>query len=80
MDKKYSESIHRYRALTEEGKPCEILERITFERLAGEGEAPGEPVEVSRRYDLKTGERLVRINDTEFADDETGARLRIAQA
>lgn len=80
MDKKYSETIHRYRALTDEGKSCEILERITFEREVVAGQTPGEPVEVYRRYDLKTGERLVRINETEFADDETGARLRIAQA
>jgi hypothetical protein len=69
----YSEQIIRHRAVTEEGKPCEILERITFERRPG----ATAPVEINRRYDLRTGERVNRLSDTEFEDEQTGARLRL---
>ena len=51
-----------------------MLERITFARTIGKGgRAKGRPVEINRRYDLKTGERLLRVSDTQFQDDETGA-------
>jgi len=73
--KKYSEEIIRYPAVTGEGKRCEILERITFERPELADGSLGEPVVVNRRFDLRTGERLNRISDTEFADDETDARV-----
>lgn len=69
----YSEQINRHPALTEEGKPCEILERITFERRPG----VAEPVEINRRYDLRTGERVNRLNDSEFEEDLSGAKLRL---
>ena len=69
----YSEQIIRHRALTDEGKPCEILERITYEKRSG---VP-EPVEINRRFDLTTGERLNKISDSEFDDDISGARLRL---
>lgn len=78
MQKKYTEELLRYPALDADGKPCEILERITFARTIGrDGRAKGRPKEVNRRYDLKTGERLHRLSDTEFEDDETGARLTL---
>lgn len=78
MQKKYSEEIFRYPALDADGKPCEILERVTWARTIGsDGRAKGRPKEVNRRYDLKTGERLLRLSDTEFQDDETGARLTL---
>jgi hypothetical protein len=73
--KKYSEEIKRFPARTQEGKPCEILERVTFGRDVLEDGSLGPPGEVNRRYDLRTGERLNRLTDTEFEDDETGARL-----
>lgn len=69
----YSEQVIRHRALDEEGKPREILERITYERKPG----AAEPVVINRRYDLKTGESLIRLSETEFEDDESGARLRL---
>jgi len=75
--KKYSEEIIRYAAVTAEGKPCEVLERITYERLVGEDGSLSEPVVINRRYDLKTGELLVRLGEQEFADDETGAKIRL---
>ncbi len=75
MNNKYSEDIVRYRAVNADGKPCEILERITFERESGADGQPGERREVARRYDLRTGERLNRLSDTEFEDDESGDRL-----
>jgi hypothetical protein len=78
MQKKFTEELLRYPALDANGKPCEILERITFERTVGkDGRAKGRAKEISRRYDLKTGERVHRVSDTEFADDETGARLTL---
>jgi hypothetical protein len=78
MQKKFTEELLRYPALDANGKPCEILERITFERTIGkDGRAKGRTKEISRRYDLKTGERVHRVSDTEFADDESGARLTL---
>lgn len=78
MQKKYSEELVRYPALDADGKPCEIIERITFARTVGsDGRLKGRPKEINRRYDLKTGERLHRLSDHEFADDETGARLTL---
>lgn len=77
MDKKYSEQIFRYPALTAEGKPCEILERITFERVPDEQGRLGEACEVHRRYDLRTGEPLNRLSDTEFENEESGEKLHL---
>jgi hypothetical protein len=78
MPKKYSEEINRFAATDAEGRSVEVLERITFARTIGkDGRARGRPAEISRRYDLKTGERLLRVSDTDFADDETGARVRL---
>jgi hypothetical protein len=77
MQKKYSEELNRFTGTNEDGKPVEILERITLARTIGkDGRAKGKPVEVSRRYDLRTGERLLRLSEDEFQEDETGARLR----
>ena len=74
MQKKYSEELNRFAAQDAEGRPVEVLERITFARTIGkDGRAKGRPVEINRRYDLKTGERLLRVSDTQFEDDETGA-------
>lgn len=75
--KKYSEEIIRYPAVTAEGKPCEVLERITYERVVDEEGSLSEPVVVNRRFDLKTGELLVRLGEREFADDETGAKITL---
>lgn len=78
MQKKYTEELIRHPALNAEGKPCEILERITFARTIGrDGRAKGRPKEVNRRYDLKTGERLLRVSDAEFREDETGATVTL---
>ena len=80
MNKKYSEQINRYPAVTDEGKSCEILERITFEREVRADGSLGEPVEINRRFDLKTGERVNRLSDGEFEDDVSGTRLRLRDA
>lgn len=78
MQKKYTEELFRHSALDADGRPCEVLERITFARTVGsDGRLKGRPKEINRRYDLKTGERLLRVSDTEFADDETGARVTL---
>ncbi len=72
---KYSEEVIRHPAVNEEGKPCEILERVTFERQPGQD--AGQRVVVNRRYDLRTGERLIRLDDNEFQEDESGAKVRL---
>ena len=69
----YSEQVIRHRATDEEGKPRQILERVTFERKPG----VAEPVVINRRYDLSTGESLNRVSETEFEDDASGARLQL---
>ncbi len=75
--KKYSEEILRYPAVTEEGKPCEILERVTYGRPVLEDGSLGEAEVVNRRFDLRTGEPLDRVSDTEFVDQNSGARLQL---
>lgn len=75
--KKYNEELIRHSARTAEGKPCEILERITYEREVSAAGALGAPVEVNRRYDLKTGEALTRLSEREFEDQESGARIHL---
>lgn len=78
MQKKYTEELNRFAAKDAEGRPVEVIERITFARTLGsDGRLKGRPKEINRRYDLKTGERLLRVSDTEFADDETGARITL---
>jgi len=77
MDRKYSEEVVRYPAVNHENKPCEILERITWGREIQADGSLGEPQLENRRFDLKTGERLNRISDDEFEDDETGALIRL---
>ena len=75
--KKYSEQIVRYPARTHDGKPCEILERITLEHEVVDGSV-GEPRVFTRRFDLRTGERLRRLSESEFEiDDGSGARLHL---
>jgi hypothetical protein len=75
--KKFSEEIIRHAAVTAEGKPCEILERITHEREVGADGSLSERVVVNRRYDLKTGELLVRLGEREFEEDESGAKIHL---
>lgn len=75
--KKYSEQIVRYPARTQDGKPCEILERITLARELMTDGSLGEPQVFNRRFDLRTGERLNRLGDTEFEIDGAGIRLHL---
>ena len=75
--KKYSEEIVRYDAVNDEGKYCEVLERITLERTVQDDGSLGEPVVFHRRFDLRTGEPLSRLGDDEFEVDETGGRLKL---
>jgi len=74
---KYIEEIVRLPALTAEGKPCEILERITLSREVQQDGSLGEPTIVNRRFDLRTGERVNHIGEDEFELDETGDRLTV---
>jgi hypothetical protein len=71
LQHKYSEEVIRHRGVTGEGKPCEILERVTWER---DGE---QRTVVSRRFDLRTGERLNQLSDTDFEDDVSGERIQL---
>jgi hypothetical protein len=73
---KYSEEVVRLPALTAEGKPCEILERITLGREIQADGSLGEPSVVNRRFDLKTGERVNHLGGDEFEMDDSGDRLK----
>ena len=75
--KKFSEEVIRHAAVTAEGKPCEILERITHEREVREDGSLSGSVVVNRRYDLKTGELLIRLGEREFEADESGAKFHL---
>ncbi|HMA10997.1 MAG TPA: hypothetical protein VKO83_03860 [Steroidobacteraceae bacterium] len=75
--KKYSEELIRHPAVTAEGKPCEVLERITYERWVAEDGSLSQAVEINRRYDLPTGELLIRLGEREFEADESGARIHL---
>jgi hypothetical protein len=77
VTKKYSEEIIRHAAITADGKPREIIERITYGREECADGSPSSREIVNRRYDLKTGECLTRLNEAEFEDGETGARFRL---
>jgi hypothetical protein len=50
---------------------------VTFERVMLADGTPGEAVEINRRFDLRTGERVNRVSETEFVDDISGARLQL---
>jgi hypothetical protein len=70
--KKYSETVIRHAAVVEDGAPCEILERITFEHeQLGDG-SWGEPRQVNQRFDLRTGERVNHLEGDRFQLDLTG--------
>ena len=75
--KKYSEQIVRYPALDDEGRPREILERITFERDQASDGTMTEPVVINRRFDVQTGETLTRLGDDEFQENESGIKLHL---
>jgi hypothetical protein len=74
---KYSEEVRRFAALDEDGKPCEILERVTYGREELADGTLGEASVANRRFDLKTGERVHRLSDDEFENDLTGAKLQL---
>jgi len=74
---KYSEEIIRHRAVTGDGKPREILERITCLREVRADGSLSLPVVAHRRFDLATGECLNQFGESEFEDDGTGDRLRL---
>ncbi len=75
--KKYSEELIRHPAVNAEGKPREVLERVTYAREVREDGSLSEPVVVNRRFDLQTGELLLRLSETEFEEDETGAKVHL---
>ena len=56
----------------------EILERVTYGRPVLEDGSLGEAAVVNRRFDLRTGEPLDRVSDTEFVDQNSGARLQLS--
>jgi hypothetical protein len=73
----YHEEIHRHPARTSEGKPCEILERLTFERSVLEDGSLSEARQINRRFDLRTGERVNHLGGDDYELDLTGDRLRV---
>ena len=70
----------RHPAITADGKDCEILERITYEREELPDGSRSEAVECNRRFDMRTGEPLIHLGGSDFElRDEAGYRLRFAQ-
>ena len=76
MSVKYHEEILRHPALTAEGKPCEILERLTFERSVQADGTVSDARQINRRFDLRTGERVNPLGGDDYELDLTGDRLR----
>ena len=76
MSVKYHEEILRHPALTAEGKPCEILERLTFERSVQADGTLSDARQINRRFDLRTGERVNPLGGDDYELDLTGDRLR----
>jgi len=72
----YHEEILRHAALTAEGKPCEILERLTFERSVQPDGTLSGARQINRRFDLSTGERVNPLGGDDYELDLTGDRLR----
>jgi hypothetical protein len=77
MKNKYSEEVLRHPALRPDGSPCEILERLTWETQIGADGSAQQRSLFNRRFDLRTGERLNRLSDSEFEIDGDGERLRL---
>jgi hypothetical protein len=75
--KKYNEEIRRHAAVDVDGEPREILERVTWELEQLPDGTPAAATLFNRRYDLRTGERVNRLGDTEFEIDGSGIRLRL---
>ncbi len=74
--KKHHEVLVRHPAVTADGKDCEILERITYERQVLADGSLSEAVECNRRFDLRTGEPLVHLGGDDYElRDEAGYRF-----
>ena len=73
--KKYSETVIRHAAAAEDGTPCEILERLTFEREQLADGSWSEAQQINRRFDLRTGERVNHLEGDRFQLDLTGELL-----
>jgi hypothetical protein len=76
MSVKYHEQVLRHQAVLADGRPCEILERLTFERTVLADGSLSEARQVNRRFDLKTGERVNHLGDDEFELDFDRMPLR----
>ncbi|MEN9705843.1 MAG: hypothetical protein RLZZ393_1722 [Pseudomonadota bacterium] len=74
---KYHEALHRHPARTEGGKDVEILERVTFERRVAADGSLADAREVSRRFDLRTGERLDPLGGDDFVLVVGGERVKV---
>jgi hypothetical protein len=79
-NRKYSEKIIRHAAVTADGKPCEILERLTYEQEVFPDGSLGEPVQINQRFDLRTGQRVNHIEGDRFEIDVSGDPLTRVRA
>jgi hypothetical protein len=70
--KKYSETLIRHAAQMADGKPCEILERLTFERERRPDGTWSEPKQINQRFDLRTGQRVNHLGGDRFEVDVSG--------
>lgn len=76
MNAKYHEQVLRHLAVTADGKTVELLERRTFERVLQADGSLGEPIEVNRRFDLSTGERVNHLDGDDFVQCFSGEALK----
>jgi len=77
MNVKYHELVLRHEAQTADGKTVELLERRTFERAIQPDGSLGEACEVSRRFDLSTGERVNHVSGDDYVQCYSGEALRV---
>ena len=80
MNVKYQEQVLRHEALTADGKTVELLERRTYQRAIQPDGSLGEAAEISRRFDLSTGERVNHVSGDDYVQCYSGEALRVTAA
>lgn len=73
--KKFSEKLLRHAAVKADGKPVEIIERLTFEQEQLPDGSWSEPRQINQRFDLRSGERVNHLGGDRFELDFTGEPL-----
>lgn len=75
MNKKYHEEVLRHPAHMADGSPCEIIERLTFERELRPDGSLAAARQINQRFDLKTGEQVRHLGGARYELIVTGEAL-----